>query len=191
MTNELTLELPHPVLGPGQSIAEKALRVPSQMVLQVASGLDDPAEIAKRYGFSDDEWAALQNWQPFQQEVSRTRAELEKSGFDFVLDSRLKAKELSNVLFLRAMATDTTFSQVHDAMRTYAELGDLKPKNTENGKFNPQTAPGFSISIVFKGEKPDTSPSPSPKNVTIDVEPIEEPPREVMGTRNPFSVETA
>ena len=73
------------------------------MVLQIASGLDDPMVIAERYGYTTEEFTALQAWTPFVQEVAKCRAELEKSGFDFVIDSRLKAKELSNVIFLRAM----------------------------------------------------------------------------------------
>jgi hypothetical protein len=181
------IDLPHPVLDPSQNVATKALRVPAEMVLQVASGLDDPAAIAARYGYTPEEFTALSSWTPFVQEVAKVRAELEKSGFDFVLDSRLKAKELSNVIFLRALKDDATFGQVHDAFRTFTEFADLKPKplasSLPGGAGSP---PGFSISIVFKGEKPAQLPA-------IDITPttVEEPPREVMGTRNPFVIEPA
>lgn len=176
-----TIDLPFP-LTTHDTLAERALRVPAEMVLQIASGLDDPPAIAARYGYSAEEFKALSEWVPFVQEVAKVRAELEKSGFDFVLDSRLKAKELSNVLFLRAMKDDTTFSQVHDAMRTYAELGDLKPKPVPApGAPGGGSNPGFSISIVFSGEQP---PAPH-RSAVIDVTPTEALP-ETMGTRNPF-----
>jgi hypothetical protein len=175
-----TIELPYPILDPNpahQSLSTKALRVPAEMVLQIASGLDQPEEIAARYGYDADTFAKLKEWLPFVQEVAKVRAELEKSGYDFTLDSRLKAKELSNNIFLRAMASDATFGQVHDAFRTFTEFADLKPKQVQSNA-TPQTA-GFSINIVL-----NQTPK-NPKTVTIDVTP-EVPPREVMGTRNPF-----
>jgi hypothetical protein len=152
------------------------------MVMQIASGLDTPEDIATRYGYTAEEFAALKAWQPFVQEVAKVRAELEKSGFDFVLDSRLKAKELSNVIFLRAMKDDATFGQVHDAFRTFTEFADLKPKPAPApGAPGNGTNPGFSISIVFSGEQP---PAPH-RSAVIDVTPTEPLP-ETMGTRNPF-----
>jgi hypothetical protein len=186
MPPEPVIDVPFP-LANHNSLPEKALRVPAEMVLQIASGLDKPEDIAARYGYDEETFTALKAWQPFVQEVAKVRAELEKSGFDFVLDSRLKAKELSNTIFLRAMATDATFGQVHDAFRTFTEFADLKPKPAQN--MVPANAPsGFSITFVL-----NTPPEakPDPKNATIDVTPVEEPPKEVMGTRNPFTVETA
>src|SRR4249920_2070386 len=165
-----TLDLPFP-LTTHNNLAERALRVPAEMVMQIASGLDTPEDIATRYGYTAEEFAALSSWTPFVQEVAKVRAELEKSGFDFVLDSRLKAKELSNVIFLRALKDDATFGQVHDAFRTFTEFADLKPKQLASslpgGAGSP---PGFSISIVFK--------TPDPKNAAIDVTAttVEEPP---------------
>jgi hypothetical protein len=162
------------------------------MVFQIASGLDDPGDIAARYHYTPEEFAALQAWTPFVQEVAKVRAELEKSGFDFVLDSRLKAKELSNVIFLRAMKDDATFGQVHDAFRTFTEFADLKPKTVAPGSSPTPGAPGFSINIVLSSNpgapptRPDAVPLVGP--TVIDVYP-EEPPREVMGTRNPFTAE--
>jgi hypothetical protein len=174
-----TIDLPYP-LETHKTLSEKALRVPAEMVLQIASGLDQPEEIAARYGYDADTFAKLKEWLPFVQEVAKVRAELEKSGYDFTLDSRLKAKELSNNIFLRAMASDATFGQVHDAFRTFTEFADLKPKQVQSN-----TAPssaGFSINIVLNGDKG------RPRNVTIDVTP-DVPPREVMGTRNPFVID--
>ena len=169
------IDLPYPVLNPASpNLAEKALRVPPEMVLQIASGLDDPLAIALRYGYTEEEFASLQNWQPFAQEVAKCRAELEKSGFDFVLDSRVKAKELSNVIFLRAMCTEATFGQVHDAFRTFTEFADLKPKTLANPAQNPGNAPAFSINIVI-GDKPQP---------TIDITP--EPPAR-FAPQNPFT----
>lgn len=186
-TSAPIIDLPYPVLNPASSnLAEKALRVPPEMVLQIASGLDAPEDIAARYGYAPEEFQALKNWQPFQQEVAKTRAEIEKSGFDFVLDSRLKAKELSNVIFLRAMRTDATFGQVHDAFRTFTEFADLKPKTTTQIDPRNPNAPAFSIQIVFS-DKPKPTDLP---HHTIDVTPAvaEPPPVEIMGKENPFVV---
>jgi hypothetical protein len=180
MSDGPIIDLPFPMETHG-TMAEKALRVPPEMVLQIASGLDDPAEIAQRYGYDEQQFTALQAWQPFVQEVAKCRAELEKSGFDFVLDSRLKAKELSNAIFVRAMASDATFGQVHDAFRTFTEFADLKPKPA-SATPTQGSAPAFSINIVLN---PNTTPSsPHPHVIDLNVEP---PPVEIMGTRNPFT----
>jgi hypothetical protein len=188
MDVKLNLADPNLLQAPSapQTLAEKALRVPPEMVLQIASGLDEPADIAHRYGFTPEEFASLQSWTPFVQEVAKCRAEIEKSGFDFVLDARLKAKELSNVIFLRAMSTDATFGQVHDAFRTFTEFGDLKPKPPQNPTTPGGPSSGFSINIVLNSD-PRSQRDPNSKT-TIDVTPVEEPLREVIGTRNPFSI---
>lgn len=190
MTPEIEpqIDLPYPVLNPASpNLAEKALRVPPEMVLQIASGLDTPEDIAARYGYTPEEFASLQAWTPFVQEVAKVRAELEKSGFDFVLDSRLKAKELSNVIFLRAMCTEATFSQVHDAFRTFTEFADLNPKskNPQNPTGPGANVPAFSINIVLNQKE---QPPHDPKGITIDVTPDTEPPP-IMAPRNPFIIE--
>jgi len=176
--------------GSAQTLAEKALRVPPEMVLQIASGLDEPQDIAHRYGFTAEEFASLQAWTPFVQEVAKVRAELEKSGMDFTLDSRLKAKELSNAIFLRAMNTDATFGQVHDAFRTFTEFGDLKPKPPPTANQGSPGQAGFSINIILSNDpRSQRDPNSKPGVTTIDVTPtatVEEPLREVIGTRNPF-----
>ncbi len=193
----LTLADPNLLADTPPTLAAKALRVPPEMVLQIASGLDDPVDIALRYGFTAEEFTSLQAWQPFQQEVAKARAEIEKSGFDFVLDARLKAKELSNVIFLRAMSTDATFTQVHDAFRTFTEFGDLKPKPPPTAnQANPGGPSGFSINIVLNSD-PRVQRDPNSKNHTIDITPtpasltIEAPLAETMGTRNPFVTPTS
>jgi hypothetical protein len=178
-----TIDLPFP-LTTHNTLAERALRVPAEMVMQIASGLDTPEDIATRYGYTAEEFAALKEWQPFVQEVAKVRAELEKSGFDFVLDSRLKAKELSNVIFLRAMKDDATFGQVHDAFRTFTEFADLKPKPVPApGAPGGGSNPGFSISIVFSGKAPPTSP-----HSVIDITPATDDAPAPFAPSNPFVI---
>jgi hypothetical protein len=182
-TPSQTIDLPFP-LTTHDTLAERALRVPAEMVLQIASGLDDPPAIAARYGYSAEEFKALSEWTPFMQEVAKVRAELEKSGFDFVLDSRLKAKELSNVIFLRAMKDDATFGQVHDAFRTFTEFADLKPKPAPApGAPGNGSNPGFSISIVFSGKAPPASSHP-----VIDVTPATDDTPAPFAPSNPFVI---
>ena len=199
----LTLGDPNLLTDTPPSVAEKALRIPPEMILQIASGLDTPLDIALRYGFTETEFKTLEAWQPFQQEVAKARSDLEKTGVDFTLDSRLKAKELSNVIFLRAMNHDATFGQIHDAFRTFTEFGDLNPKNKNQANAtsaNPGT-PAFSINIVLSNHpRPTSSHHPhfkdvSPTDITHPAPiladyTVEIPPIEVMGTENPFVVKS-
>jgi hypothetical protein len=158
------------------SVTAKALHVPAEMILQVASGLEDPAVIAGRFGFEPAEWKQLEAWPPFVQQVGRIREEMKSTGLDFVLDARLKAKELSDTLFVRALQADTSFGQLHETMKTFAELGDLKPK--KDVSVAGAGGAGFSIQINF-GPPPS---QPQPTHQVIDVTPHPEP----LAEDNPF-----
>lgn len=138
-----------------------ALDVPQEMILAVAIGMEDPTEIASRYGFEGQRWEKLQQWKPFNDAVAKQRAELETSGMTF----RIKAKALTEDVFEDAYkiarSNDATLLQKLEFIKLGAKLGDMEPKtNTAVA-----SGPGFSITINMGS---------APAQKTIDIPAVEE-----------------
>lgn len=120
-----------------------ALDVPQELILGIAVGMEDPDEVASRYGFEGAKWLKLQNWKPFNDAVAKQRSELEASGMTF----RIKAKALTEDVFEDAYkiarSNDATLLQKLEFIKLGAKLGDMEPKtNTAIA-----AGPGFSITI--------------------------------------------
>ena len=137
-----------------------ALDIPQEMILAIAVGMEDPQEIAARYGFENTRWTLLQQWKPFNDAVAKQKAELEQNGVTF----RIKAKALTEDVFEDAYkiarSNDATLLQKLEFIKLGAKLGDMEPKA------NAQIAagPGFSITINLA----DTAKK------TIDIPAVEE-----------------
>lgn len=126
-----------------------ALNVPSEMVMQLACGMEDPLVVARRFGYTDVEFGALCQWQPFNDQVESKKAELKASGHTFRLMAGWMAEDLAKDLYRQAKGTDASLPQKHEVFKTMAKLADYEPK--VNAQV--QQGPGFSISIVFADKK--------------------------------------
>lgn len=129
--------------------ARTPLDVPSQMVMEIACGMEEPLVIARRYGFTDVEFGALCQWPEFNRQVDAKRAELKASGHTFRLMAGWMAEDLAKDLYRQAKGTDATLPQKHEVFKTMAKLADYEPKASAQV----QPGPGFSISIVFADKK--------------------------------------
>jgi hypothetical protein len=145
-----------------------ALDIPQEMILAMAIGMEDPEEVASRYGFDGIRWKSMQAWKPFNDAVAKQKAELEQNGVTF----RIKAKALTEDVFEDAYkiarSNDATLLQKLEFIKLGAKLGDMEPKASAQVA----SGPGFSITINLQD---------SQKKQVIDVEPVEkvefEPPK--------------
>lgn len=145
-----------------------ALDIPQEMILAMAIGMEDPEEVASRYGFDGIRWKSMQVWKPFNDAVAKQKAELEQNGVTF----RIKAKALTEDVFEDAYkiarSNDATLLQKLEFIKLGAKLGDMEPKASAQVA----SGPGFSITINLQD---------SQKKQVIDVEPVEkvefEPPK--------------
>lgn len=147
-----------------------ALSAPQELILQVALGMEEPAEIAARYGFEGEAWEKLQAYRPFQIAVEKQKAELEASGLTF----RVKAKALTEDVFEEAYkiarSNDATLMQKLEFIKLGAKLADMEPKaNTQVA-----AGPGFSISINFSTPKPENKVIDITPNESSELQPAEE-----------------
>ena len=141
---------------------QPALDVPQEMILAMAIGMEEPDQIASRYGFEGIEWRKLQAWKPFNDAVAKQKAELEQNGVTF----RIKAKALTEDVFEDAYkiarSNDATLLQKLEFIKLGAKLGDMEPKASAQVA----SGPGFSITINIT--------DPPKKQEVVDVETVEQ-----------------
>lgn len=135
------------------------LTVPSEMVAEIAAGLEEPKDIAMRYGIAGQAWDDLKNWTPFQNAVAAQKAEYEKSGFTFKVKAKVLTEDVFEDAYKRARSSDATLLQKLEFVKLGAKLADMEPKNTQAAP----TGPAFSITINMGDE--------STKPKTIDITP--------------------
>lgn len=134
-----------------------AVDVPAELVAEIAVGAEEPDDIRKRLGISDEAWESLKDWPPFVRAVEAQRAEYEKTGVTFRTKAKLKAEMLSDRVFVRAMAADAPVSAQLAALEHFVKIADLAPKQNAPA----QVGTGFSITINI----PTSGPPPAAKDM--------------------------
>ena len=147
-------------LSPQAMEPHSTLDVPAQLVWECAAGVEDPTQIAARFGFEGDQWARLSQWPPFIQAVQRQRAEFEREGVTFRLKAGLMAEQVMDQMFKQAVGTDSTILQKLSVFNSLVDVAGLKPEKKSAQQADASAAPKFSITINI--------PSAGPTPVTID-----------------------
>lgn len=131
---------------------EPALDVPQELILTIAMGMEDPKEVASRYGFEGLKWEKLQTWKPFTDAVAAKKAELETSGITFKIKAKALTEDVFEDAYRIARGNDASLLQKLEFVKLGAKLGDMEPKtNTQV-----QAGPGFSITINLSPPKQET-----------------------------------
>lgn len=164
-------------IGPLRPDQPLSLEVPQEMVVAIATGMEEPADIASRYGFEGHKWQQLKKWKPFLDAVAAQRAELEANGMTFKIKAKVLTEDVFEDAYKIARSNDATLLQKLEFIKLGAKLADMEPKNN-----SAQVAqgPGFSISINF---------SSPPPNKTIDITPNEQPELQPAQERRTISPE--
>lgn len=134
---------------------------PQDMVLSVAMGMEEPREIASRYGYEDEDWEQLTQWKPFQDAVSKQKADLEANGWTFKTIARGLTEHVFQEAYKIAIDNKATLLQKLEFVKLGAKLADMEPKASTQVT----SGPGFSIAINFS--------TPKPENKVIDITPKE------------------
>jgi hypothetical protein len=147
-------------LSPQASEPHVTLDIPPQLVWECAAGLENPTDVAARFGFTGEKWERLQQWPPFIHAVQNQRAEFERNGMTFRLKAGLMAEEMMSQMFKQAIANDTSIMQKLSVFNSLVDVAGLKP---DKKAVDPSitSAPKFSITINI----PQT---PGPTPITID-----------------------
>lgn len=146
-------------LSPMATEPHVTLDIPPQLVWECAAGLENPADVAARFGFEGDKWERLSQWPPFITAVQTQRAEFERNGMTFRLKAGLMAEEMMNQMFKQTLSADSTILQKLSVFNSLVDVAGLKP-DKKAVDATASAAPKFSITINF----PNQQPTP----VTID-----------------------
>lgn len=131
--------------------------VPPEMLFYLALGREDELVVASRYGFSVEDYQKLCELKPFQVALASQRAQLDKDGITFQVMAAMQAAELRDKTWMQAMGPDVSLTQRLDALKTFAKLGNLEPKEVK-GPVGAGT--GFSIQINLGDKSISMSNSP-------------------------------
>ena len=130
------------------SLTTRAREIPPDMLLDIAAGMEEPADIALRYGFTASEFKRLCESQEFLRDISAQRAENDKTG----VTARNKAGMMYDVLadkyFQRLLDSNVAIGQLAAGVEAFATLGGRKPKATI------AEAAGAGFQIVFNIQQP-------------------------------------
>lgn len=146
-------------LSPTATEPHVTLDIPPQLVWECAAGLENPVDVAARFGFEGDKWERLSQWPPFITAVQAQRAEFDRNGITFRLKAGLMADEMMSQMFKQAIGVDSTILQKLSVFNSLVDVAGLKP-DKKQAETTANAAPKFSITINF----PNQQPTP----VTID-----------------------
>jgi hypothetical protein len=132
--------------------APPALEVPQELILAIAMGMEDPKEVASRYGYEGLKWEMLTAWKPFTDAVAAKRAELETSGITFKIKAKALTEDVFEDAYRIARGNDATLLQKLEFVKLGAKLGDMEPKTNTQAV----AGPGFSITINVSPPKTET-----------------------------------
>ena len=122
----------------------KPIDISQNMILDIATGWEEPEAIAARYGYEGIAWERLKAYKPFLQAVEAQRAELERDGSIFRSQAKALGADVYMDLYRMAKSGETTFGQKQGFVELSAKLGDMIPKAAQA-----QTAPAGSVTIMF------------------------------------------
>lgn len=123
------------------------LEVDPKFVLEVASGIRDPADIAQDYGYTGTQWLVLKEFGPFVKAVEAKRAELTATGYTFRMKAAVGAEELLAEVFTKAVSDDVSFHTQLEALKFMARAAGLDAPPREEAAAGEK----FSITINLGG----------------------------------------
>lgn len=152
----------------GQLDARRVLDVEPRMILEIATGIEDPERIAARYGFGESEWLLLRANPIFVQQVDDKKIELKASGQTFRIKAAVITEELLGELYVKATEPGASFSTVLETAKFTAKAAGLDQPAREEGN----SGPAFSITINLGGGKSVQVKSSSERIIEAEAEEV-------------------
>lgn len=120
-----------------------------RMIYDLASGVEEPDEIARRYGFEGEEWEQLAQRPELIRAVQQQAAELKKNGTTFRNKAKLLSDSMLNNLYQAAMRDDVPVKDKAAALLAVAKFAgvDAPAQQASQGA-------GFSITINLPASSP-------------------------------------
>ncbi len=132
------------------TLTEKYRGMDPRMIYDLASGIDDPLAIAKRYGFSESEWAIVSQRKELNRAVEKQRAEMARNGTTFRNKAGMLMDSMLTDLYTSAMRSDIPVKEKAAAILAVGKFAGFDtPAQTQ------PTGPAFSITINLPSNPPN------------------------------------
>lgn len=143
--------------------------IDAKFILEVASGLREPAVIAEEYGYSSEQWIFLKVHPPFVKAVEAKKDELKASGYTFRMKAAVCAEDLLGDVYAKAKGQESSFHTQLEALKFMARAAGLDAPVKEEAA----AGPGFSITINLGNGQSVQIGGQQPLE-TVEAEPEEE-----------------
>lgn len=134
-------------------LASKYRNIDPRMIYDLASGVEEPDEVARRYGFEGEEWEKIAERPELIRAVKQQAAEQAKNGTTLKNKARLLSDSMLNNLYQATMRDDVPVKDKASALLAVTKLAGLDTPSQAQAQ-----GAGFSITINL----PDMSKSTAP-----------------------------
>jgi hypothetical protein len=124
-TEETTLLAPQRYTSP-------LFTVPPQVLMEIASGIEEPTEIAKRWGLKPDQLDAVLKTPAIKHQIEAKRSELKATGATFRMKAEVLAEELMVDIYHEAMHPDAPRGFKLEVVKWLTKIADREPKQSAN-----------------------------------------------------------
>lgn len=137
------------------TLAKTAL-FPKAVLLELALGIDNDADIALRHKLDPADIAWVRGNPAYAAEIAKLSTEMRDSGFTFKRKNAVVSEDILPMLYLRARDPNIGAGTLLDIYRTTAKFGELEPKENTLGVGGGNG--GFQINIVVNGKSLTAQP---------------------------------
>lgn len=123
-------------------LASKYRNIDPRMIYDLASGVEEPDEVAKRYGFEGEEWDQIASRPELVRAVKQQAAEQAKNGTTLKNKARLLSDSMLNNLYIASMRDDVPVKDKASALLAVTKLAGLDTPAQAQAQ-----GAGFSITI--------------------------------------------
>ena len=139
--------------------------VPQEFLFELAFGLEEPADVALRYGIEPEDYAVLCHQPWFIRAWKAKKSELNLNGSNFRSKMAIFAEDLLTDTYRYGKACESLTVKLEIA-KYLTRVADLEPKANQV----PINGSGFSISINFSGDRKSDSPgNDNESNIVADI----------------------
>lgn len=121
-----------------------------RMACELALEMEDPADIFRRYGYSEEQAVAVMESTSFAALLARVGKEVRESGLSFRTKAKAQAEELLGHSFEIATDPNAPTSERVKLIQWTARVAGLEPKEKDEGAGRG----GFTLNLTFAGEAP-------------------------------------
>jgi hypothetical protein len=135
-----------------------------RLACELAMRFEEPLTVFARYGYDKDQALALLQNEEFGRLLEKVNKEVREKGLSFRAKARAMAEDLLPEAYAIATDDEASASVRADIIQWMTRVADLEPAPKDKGQGGAGGG-GFSLQIVFAGDKPQKVVSQEPLTI--------------------------